>query len=190
MDYHEYGVNIKVYHTKNISGEEILSDDDLNYIWYSATESFWRELQEYTKEHYNKNCWSEGRSGGWAVFDTGDYEPPEEWVEYVNNLVLYYKTDFYNEIVNEAIEQAKTKNSKEKVIDKTQEAKKSLEVIADLIENNSFDYSPVSLREIYEMCENIIYKQKSISNHMNKPKITVGEFVEGVFSNPNFNGER
>lgn len=104
-DYHTYGVNVKVYSAPpKVEGSEILSEEELYQAWDMATESFWMALKEHTKESYGKDSWSEGRMGGWAVFDTGDYEPPEEWVQDVSNMVLWAKDTVYPDIVKEMIE--------------------------------------------------------------------------------------
>lgn len=104
INYHEYGVNVKVYDNIYVEGQEILSDDDLNSAYHFAVETFWMNLSDHTKEHYNKECYSEGRMGGWAIFDTGEYEPPKEWVEVVNNYVTWIKDEVYPSIVKDMIE--------------------------------------------------------------------------------------
>jgi hypothetical protein len=104
-NYYTYGVNVKVYDLPpKVEGQEILSEEELYSAWDMATETFWFNLSEHTKEHYGKDCWSEGRMGGWAVFDTGNYEPPEEWVETVNNMVLWAKNEVYPNYVKDMIE--------------------------------------------------------------------------------------
>jgi len=103
-NYHEYGVNVKVYDSIYVEGQEILDEDDLNFAYESAVQSFWNSLSDYTKKTFNKDCWSEGRSGGWAIFDTGEYEPPEEWVETVIEYLGWAKDDIYPSIVKDIIE--------------------------------------------------------------------------------------
>jgi hypothetical protein len=102
--YHQYGVNVKVYHLKEVEGEEILNEDDLNFAWESATRSFWDSLSDYTKYTFDRECYSEGRSGGWAIFDTGDYAPPEKWIKAVYDYVAWAKEEVYPGIVKDLIE--------------------------------------------------------------------------------------
>lgn len=103
-NYHKHGINVKVYDNIYVEGQEILDDNDLNFAYESTVESFWNSLADYTKITFNKDCWSEGRMGGWAVFDTGEYEPPEEWVKTVLDYVTWAKEEVYPSIVKDLIE--------------------------------------------------------------------------------------
>lgn len=102
--HHKYGVNIKVYNLPKIEGQEILSDEDFDFAYHATSEGFWNSLSEHTKQYYNRECYSEGRSGGWATFDTGDYEPPEEWVQDVKNYLLWATDELYPSIIKDLIE--------------------------------------------------------------------------------------
>lgn len=95
MNYHEFGHNIKVYNLPDVEGSDILSDDEMNRAYYNTIESFWLDLCNQTREDFGVDCWSEGRSGGWAVFDTGNYEAPKEWHNLVDELVESYSQVFY-----------------------------------------------------------------------------------------------
>jgi hypothetical protein len=91
MDYHKYGVNVKVYNPlPSVEGQDKLSDEQLNAIYLGVQGSFWSFVQSKTRENWDSECWIEGRSGGYAVFDTGDYDPPDDWKDMVRETKDYY----------------------------------------------------------------------------------------------------
>jgi hypothetical protein len=103
-NYHEYGVNVKVYKSLYVKGQEVLSDEVLEDIYNYAVETFWLTLEHRTNEEFDGmeiSC--EGRSGGWAVYGSGTFEPPEKWVTMVNNLVKYFCDTFYIKVVKDEI---------------------------------------------------------------------------------------
>jgi hypothetical protein len=104
-DYHSFGVNVKVYDLPTVDGQDILSDDTLTSIYYYCIERFWDELSAITKERFGVNVYSEGRMGGYAVYDTGDYEPPSDWVNLVKDLVKEYAYGVYPDEVKFLIDE-------------------------------------------------------------------------------------
>lgn len=119
----EYWVNVKVYDLPTVDGQDILSEDTLNHIYYFTIERFWDELSAITKSRYGVEVYSEGRMGGWAIYDTGDYEPPSSWVNLVEDLVKEYAYGVYPDEVKFAIDEERVDY-----------------VMAFVDENNNFHY--------------------------------------------------
>lgn len=103
MDYHEYGVNVKVYRSLYIKGQEVIPEDELYSIGDYCTEMFWESLDLATEAIWGKNVYSEGRMGGWAIFDTGEYEPPDAWRQLVIEKYNYIVDEVYPQMVQDSI---------------------------------------------------------------------------------------
>lgn len=107
MDYHKYGHNVKVYNYPKVEDQEILSDQEMDWAYYGTVEAFWDDLSQQTKEKFGEDVYSEGRSGGWAVYGNGEEEAPQEWHELVAELVDAYSTVFWEDQIQFYVDEKK-----------------------------------------------------------------------------------